>query len=61
MYRPPNIDIDFKEYFNKIFNEILLQQLKYDSIIFVGDLNVNFAQSLNQFLDPKAKNYQIVF
>ena len=40
LYRPPNIDINYDEYFYTHFK--IVEQNDYDLIIFIGDLNIDF-------------------
>ena len=51
MYRPPNVNINFSQYLEKLFEKI--DQNFYDVICFLGDLNINFVKS-NNGLNPEA-------
>ena len=45
LYRPPNCEIDFNNYFNNFFKDIDISL--YDFICILGDLNINFMPKMN--------------
>ena len=48
LYRPPNLSIDFKQYFQTVYNEIDLSVYNY--ICSFNDLNIDFTLNNNRLL-----------